>query len=339
MEGGKGYKVEFCGVTSASLDEPVVGIIPLNTETGQLALATQYAVLGLRNGVKVSGAVVVVTKSEARIYKPPSGKGAGKSWGDHGYVCVKAGVVELESYGVALVCLMLSGVVKIYSIPALKDVTELKVSGQGGVDLAHIAEAQLLPTGDIMAMSCQTCLSTLTLFGTGKGQAIGTPAVPESATSRNPTKVPADELYNPLTPPPPRPTISTISWLAGTQYLSIADLDLLIGGPDRPPSKVQVEAERAEAVEARVQARQSQLMEAQAAGVAAAGGSTAPEKPAGIWAGLQQGFNERTKHLGLMGDNMDRLGETSKGFSDEVARLVKEQKKKALWGGLKSKFF
>ena len=326
-----------------------MGIIPLNTETGQLALATQYAVLGLRNGVKVAGAVVVVTKSEARIYKPPSGKGVGKSWGEQGYVCVKAGVVELESYGVALVCLMLTGVVKIYSIPALKDVTELKISGQGGVDLAHIEEAQLLPTGDIVALSSQTCLSTLTMFGTGKGQTIGgltTPTVSGSATSRNPTRVPADELYNPQTPPPPRPTISTISWLAGTQYLSIADLDLLIGGPDRPPSKSQVEAERMEAAEARAQARQSQVMEAQAAGAAAAGstateGSTAakPGKPQGIWAGLQQGFNERTKHLGMMGESMDRLGETSKGFSDEVARLVKEQKKKALWGGVKSKFF
>jgi len=321
-----------------------VGIIPLNTETGQLALATQYAVLGLRNGVKVPGAVVVVTKSEVRIYKPPSGKGAGKSWGEQGYVCVKAGVVELESYGVALMCLMLSGVVKIYSIPMLKDVTELKVSGRGGADLAHIAEAQLLQTGDIVAMSSQASLSTITLFGTGKGQVIGdltTSTEPGTANLRNPTRVPADELYNPLTPPPPRPTISTISWLAGTQYLSTADLDLLIGGPDRPPSKSQVEAERAEAAEARAQARQSQLMEAQAAGAAAAGGSTAAGagKPQGIWAGLQQGFNERTKHLGLVGENMDRLGQSSKGFSDEVARLVKEQKKKALWGGVKSKFF
>ncbi|KAF8431861.1 putative snare-dependent exocytosis protein [Terfezia claveryi] len=343
-ESGKGYKVEFCGVTSASLDEPVVGIIPLNTETGQLALATQYAVLGLRNGAKVPGAVVMVTKSEARIYKLPSGKGVGKSWVEQGYVCVKAGVIELESYGVALMCLMLSGVVKVYSIPALKDVTELKASGQGGIDLAHISEAQLLPTGDIVALSSQTCLSTLTVFGAGKGQAIGgltTPTISGSATSRNPTRVPADELYNPLTPPPPRPTISTISWLAGTQYLSTADLDLLIGGPDRPPSKSQVEAERAMVAEERAQARQSQMMEAQAAGAAAAGGSTdaVPGKPQGIWAGLQQGFNERTKHLGMMGENMDRLGQTSKGFSDEVARLVKEQKKKALWGGVKSKFF
>lgn len=351
-EGGKGYKVNFSGVTNASLEEPVVGVIPLNTETGQFASASQSAVLGLRNGEKVSGAVIVVTKSEVKIFKPPAGKGASKSWGEQGYVCVKAGVVVLEGYGVALECLMLSGVLKIYSIPALKEITELKVTGQGGIDPGSLSDTALLPTGDIVAKSTPTCINTLTLFGTGKGrQILPTTTTPETTPivpSKKPTTVPADELYNPLTPPPPRPTISTISWLAGTQYLTLHDFDLLIGGPSRPPSKQQVEIEREEAAEARSKARESQLLEAQAAGAAAAGGDGASAAAGGsgggggvggMWAGLQKGFNERTKQLGLMGDSMDRLGETSKGFSEEVARLVKEQKKKALWGGVKSKFF
>lgn len=338
-ESGKGYIVNFVDSNSSSLEDPVVGIIPINTETGALAPASQHAVLGLRSGVKVPGAVIVVTRSEARIYRPPSGKGVHKAWNEQSLACVAAGLIELEIYGIALVCAMLSGVVKVLSIPALKEVTELDITGHGGVDVTKTEEVHILPSGDIIALSSPTSLITLSMFGTGKGQSIK--AITASTTetsSKNPTHVPADELYNPVTPCSPRPTISTLTWLSGTQYLSIADLDLLIGGPDRPPSKSQIEAERAELEEQQQQARTQQQSEA----ASSSGGSEARQggvASGGIWAGLQQSFNERTKHLNLMGENMDKLGDTTKGFSDEVARLVGQQKKKALWGGVKAKFF
>ena len=182
-------------------------------------------------------------------------------------------------------------------------------------------EAKIIPSGEVISLSTPTSLTSLFLFG--KGVQYDT--------------LPNDELYNPLTPPPPRPTISNLQWLSGTQYLSLADLDLLIAGPDRPPSKAEreeIEAIRQEQRQARVDARMAARVDpAEAAKPAGTQG--------GIWAGLQKGFSDRTKSLGLMGESMDRLGESSKGFSDEVARLVKEQKKKALiggkwWGGFSS---
>ena len=337
-EGGKGYMVNFVDSTSSSLEDPVVDIIPINTETGALAPASQHAVLGLRSGAKVSGAVIAITRSEARIYRPPSGKGVHKAWNEHSLACVAAGLIELEAYGVALVCAMLSGVVKVYSIPALKEVTELNIVGHRGVDVTKTEEVHIFPNGDIVALSSPTCLITLNMFGTGKGQPIKTTAASATGiSSKNPIHVPADELYNPLTPCSPRPTISTLTWLSGTQYLSITDLDLLIGGPDRPAPKSQIEAERAELEEQRQEARAQRQLGA----TSSSGGSGAPQggvASGGIWAGLQQSFNERTKHLNMMGDSMDKLGDTTKGFSDEVARLVGQQKKKALWGGIKSKF-
>ena len=104
-----------------------MGIFPINTETGALALATQYAVLGLRNGIEVPGAVVAVTESEIRIFKAPAAKGVHKGLAEGGNVCLAAGMVELAEYGVALVCAMKAGVLRVYSIPALKEVTDISV--------------------------------------------------------------------------------------------------------------------------------------------------------------------------------------------------------------------
>lgn len=338
-EGGKGYTVDLVDSTSSSFEDPVVDIIPINIETGALAPASQHAVLGLRSGAKVPGAVIAITRSEARIYRPPNGKGVHKAWNEQSLACTAAGLIEIEIYGVALVCAMLSGVAKVFSIPALKEVTELNLVGRGGVDVTKTEEMYILPTGDIVALSSPTCLITLSMFGTGKGQPIKTTTASDIGTSsKNPSHVPADELYNPLTPCSPRPTISTLTWLSGTQHLTITDLDLLIGGPDRPAPKLRTEALRAELEEQR---HQADAQRQQGAGPSSGGGGVSQGGAAsgGIWAGLQQSFNERTKHLNLVGESMDKLGDTTKGFSDEVARLVGQQKKKALWSGVKAKFF
>ncbi|KAF8458256.1 putative snare-dependent exocytosis protein [Kalaharituber pfeilii] len=329
-EGGKGYRVEFSGVNStSSLDDPVVKLIPLNSETGAFAPASQEAVMGLRNGVKVPGVCIVVTKSEVRIFKPPVAKGAHKGWSEVGQTCVAAGIVELETYGIALACVMEARVVKVLSIPGLKDVAEVPVAEY--FDTARLSESKILRSGDIISPSSSTAISILSLFGK-----------PASLPSHHAPSLPTrkDALYNPLTPPPPRPTISNLQWLSGTQYISVPDLDLLIGGPNRPKAKAQIEAERAEQAALRAQAKEAQQSERDAAagGSGEASGSSSGSG-GGLWANLQQGLNERTKQLGQMGESMDRLGETTSAFSESVARLVKEQKKKALWGGVKAKFF
>lgn len=36
-----------------------------------------------------------------------------------------------------------------------------------------------------------------------------------------------DTLFDPTLVPPPRPTISNLQWMSGTQYVSTADMDLL----------------------------------------------------------------------------------------------------------------
>lgn len=143
---------------------------------------------------------------------------------------------------------------------------------------------------------------------------------------KNPNALPLDTLYNPATPPLPRPTISNLQWLAGTQYITAADLDLLIGGPDRPMSFKQQQQLRAEASAERDAARRQQNAPAAAAGE-------------GVFANMARNMRERTEKLSFTTDTMDRLEESSASFADDVSKYVSQQKKKAILGGITGKWF
>lgn len=140
-------------------------------------------------------------------------------------------------------------------------------------------------------------------------------------------KTPQDVLYNPNTPPPPRPTISNLQWLTGAQYISTTDLDLLIGGPDRPMSAKQQMQIRQEAAQAKQQER--------GAGAASAAGAAG----GGVFANMGKALQERTEALSFAGDSLDKLGDTSAKFADDVDKFVKQQKRKMLLGGVMGKFF
>lgn len=56
----------------------------------------------------------------------------------------------------------------------------------------------------------------------------------------------------------------------------------------------------------------------------------------GIFANMSRQIQERTEKLNIMGDSMDKLGETSANFADDVGKYVNQQKKKAMLGGRSS---
>lgn len=170
-------------------------------------------------------------------------------------------------------------------------------------------------TGDVIGWAGPSELVVVPVWGTGKGKG-------QLNTD--------DKLVNPEAVIPPRPTISNIQWLSGTQYVSPTDLDVLIGGPDRPASKRMLEAAAQEADAARAGSR-----------------TTAPgTKPTRVGTGqegwgeyLQRQLNERTERLNLMGDNMENLNDNSQGWADDVNKFIGKQKRNVVLGGLKSKFF
>jgi len=136
---------------------------------------------------------------------------------------------------------------------------------------------------------------------------------------------PKDLLINPEIVIPPRPTISNLQWISGTQYVSPTDLDILIGGPDRPPSKRMLEATAAEQRAARQ-----------------GGGASSSAAGGGAQEGWGQYFSrqlaERTDKLNIVDDTMDSLTKGSQGLADEMSKFVKQQKKNMLLGGIKGKF-
>ena len=245
-----------------------------------------------------------MTRSEARIFKPATSKGASKSFDD--YLCDAASVTEFQLHGMALVGVFGDRVTRAFSLPGLK---EIGSAGIPMMDGSRGEDAIVTNDGDVFVWAGPSELAILDVWGVG--QQLGNTA---------------DRLINPALAMPPRPTISNVQWISGTQYISPPDLDLLIGGPDRPPSKRMIEA---------------------AAAMQQGGGNSAASQGYGAGAGTsQEGWgdyltrqlNERTEKLNLMNDSVEGAADASQNWADEANKFFKKQKRNLLWGSVTSKF-
>ncbi len=302
-EANGGYTVKLAG--TCSLDDRIISISPVNADSGEPAEATPELVASLRGGNKVNGVLMVVTQTGARIFKPAAAKGAHKTWDE--FLCYSATISRFEAHNYALIGLFGDGCAKAFSIPGLKQIASTSVSHI--LDIRRFSEAIIRPTGFIFGWTGPSEIAVLNVWGTGQD------------LTRS-----LDKLFNPEAIIPPRPTISNLQWISGTTYVSPADMDTLIGGPDRPPSKRMIEQMRADEDAQRRAARQGMSN--------SSGTSRSPPggQEEGYWAYMQRQVQERTENLGLAGDNMDKLEDNSKGWSDDVGKFVSSQKKKAVMG-------
>ncbi|KAH8595238.1 snare-dependent exocytosis protein-like protein [Bisporella sp. PMI_857] len=297
-----GYSAQLAG--SAALSDKIISINPIVTNSGKPALANGQAVAALRTGQQTHGTLVVVTQTEARIFKPANAKGARKTWDN--VFCDSAAVTEFEDHGFALVGTFGDATTKAYSLPALK---EIGASRLEQLDITRISSTIVTLYGDIFGWTGPSEVALINVWGTGQ-----------------PLLKSHDKLYNPQALVPPRPTISNLQWISGTQYCSPTDLDLLIGGPDRPPSKRMLAAA----------AEEDRLARAGNAGSSRAAGTQSTE---GWGDYMTRQLNERTEKLNIMGDSMDKVQDNSKGWSDDVNKFVSKQKRNMLLGGITGKFF
>ncbi|KAH7138149.1 lethal giant larvae like, C-terminal-domain-containing protein [Dendryphion nanum] len=306
-EAGGRYTASFVG--ACSLDDQIVNICPIHAETGRPAYATQSVMSALRTGTKVNGVLVAVTVSGARIFKPATNKGAHKTWDE--YLCDSAAIVRYGELGYALLGLYGDGFARGYSIPALKEIGSVKVDHI--LDVKRFHEAVITATGDILGWKGPAEMALINVFGTDV----------KLDQAR-------DTLFNPELVIPPRPTISNMQWIAGTQYVTPTDMDLLIGGPDRPPSKRQLAQDRADEDQRRREGREH-------APTASSSRSPQPtDEGWGAWASRQ--LNERTERLNMAGDSMNNLSQNSAGFADDVSKYINKQKRGFVMGAVKSKF-
>ncbi|ROW02543.1 hypothetical protein VMCG_06151 [Cytospora schulzeri] len=311
LPSGNSYSAKLSGVVS--LGDKIVAICPIQADTGLPAAATPEIVGGLRNGQNVNGVLVVATQTEARIFKPSTSKGASKSFDD--VLCDAAAVTEFELHGFSLVATFGDGSCRAYTLPGLKEINKAPLPM---LDPTRSTSNIVAPTGDVIGWAGPSELVIIPVWGAGKGKG--------QLNSD-------DKLVNPAAAVPPRPTISNMQWLSGTQYVSPTDLDILIGGPDRPASKRMTEAAAQEA--SSMAARRA----APVARSATAGSSRAGTSQEGWGEYLQRQLNERTERLNLMEDNMENLNDNSQGWADDVNKFIGKQKRNIVLGGLKSKFF
>lgn len=156
------YEARAAG--TVNLEDRVIMIHPLHVASGNPALATQSAVSQLRNGVKVDGTLLVVTRAEAKIFRPASGKGAHKSW--DGPPCEQAALTHCHDQGKALVCLLGDGTARSYSIPGLREIASTKVDKI--LDMRRLSEAVITSTGEIVGWTGPSELAVLNVWGTGE---------------------------------------------------------------------------------------------------------------------------------------------------------------------------
>ena len=272
-------------------------------DSGKPAYALQAAVAALREGYKVNGVVVVVTVAGARIFKPAASKGASKSWND--VLCYSASVVCKDDRCTGLVCLFGDGTVRTYSIPSLREISLSRISGE--LDMQRLSEAVITSSGNVLGWTGPSELVVQNPWGSGIDPAKFT-----------------DKLINSEVLVPPRPTISNMQWISGTQHFTASDLDVVVGGPDRPPSKKMLEQKHAE--------EQRQRDASRAGGSLASNQAAVAQQDEGYWAYMQRQLQERTERLNIMGDSMDKLEESSSNWSDDVNKFVSNQKKKAVMG-------
>ena len=145
---------------------------------------------------------VAVTQSEARIFKPATAKGASKSFDD--YLCDAASVTEFPLNGMALVGVFGDRVARAFSLPGLKEIGSAPLPMLDG---SRATDTVVTDDGDLFCWTGPSELAVLDVWGTGQ-QLENT----------------ADVLINPNLAVPPRPTISNMQWISGTQHVTPADL-------------------------------------------------------------------------------------------------------------------
>ncbi|KAI9830217.1 MAG: hypothetical protein M1826_005019 [Phylliscum demangeonii] len=317
------YTAQDAGCTWMDDGGLVMTLTPLNIDTGASAHATPAAASGLREGRKVNGVLVVASPSGARIFRPAAAKAtAHKTW-DNNVRCQAAAVVDFEEQRHVLVAVFGDGSARAYSLPALKGLAVARLGD--GVEMARLSDALVTASGDLFLWAGPSELAVFHVWGSGQ-------ALPKSK----------DQLFNPDLVLPARPVISNLQWISGSQAVSAADLDLLVGGPDRPMSRRMMEQERADEHQRRILELEGRSVpvstRSTGTGTGANRGLPADaSSDEGYWAYMQRAVNERVEKLGMAGDSMEHLREQSAGWATDVNKYVKQQKRNAVLGLLKGK--
>ena len=160
-QGGR-FEARFAGVVT--LDDSIVSICPFNVTNGNSAHATQEAVSSLRSGAKIDGVILAASRSDARIFPPPSSKGAHKEW-DSGSQCIRLAVTQVHDAGMAAVGIFSDNTVRGFTLPGLREINNERV---GGVfNKQRLDDAVVTSSGDVLGWAGPSELALINVWGAG----------------------------------------------------------------------------------------------------------------------------------------------------------------------------
>lgn len=205
----------------------LVQIIPINSVNGNSSKSSLEMFRKLSQGVVIPSYTIVTSPRDIRVIQLPKTKLSHKVIDE---TCLSCGVVNYKNEGIVLAILTKSGFIKFCSIPALKDIADMKIPKE----VYSIVEKSL---NSGIAADSDILLSGSAFIRTGFSEFINLTIYDKD--SRNKSKDDTtDLLFNENAIIPPRPVASTLLWAKGqSHYVSSNDLAELIAGPNRKPAK------------------------------------------------------------------------------------------------------
>lgn len=320
---GLNYKSTETGATG--LDK----IMPINSSTGELAVASLEMFRRLGQNIIIPGYIVVSSAKDLRVLRLPKQKLSHKVVDE---TCVASGIVNIRPKGAALASLTESGFVKLFSLPALSDVADVKLPVDTYKRIQNVLKSSVatrlsvMPSGEIIVQTSPSETLNLIVYDESKNKSL-------------PKTKPTDLLFNETAIIPPRPSAGALSWAKGqTTYASSKDLAVLIAGPNRKPAK-HLESQLAYNISPEANPNQAYG--------AYSGGVPAKEEPAYAQP-VRKSTNTNPYAFGALGfmrtvrDGIDAVEEGvnhyANGLSESMTETVDSSKKSLYSSAIKSKF-
>ena len=309
-----GYEMVLNSSHTLLQHSAVINIMALASSSGEILDGDPELFGILSEGPSVPGFFAIAQKNYLSIHNGSSQKQTQK-FNDRELLACEVVVRDRQSAVIA--CMTDNDRLSIFSLPELGRVSEVLLPNISNTMKLY----SIVPNGELLVWTDNTECSLFTLWGRGVKYAT----------------LPHDSLFDALKSAPARPTISTYEWVTGTQYVSQKDLDLLIGGPDRPLSKRQKEQKMSSD-------RQQRLVNRSMASSRGQPSTAQPvanemEDNQSYFSQIKQRLDERGERIQGVEETFSNLEERSSEWMKSISDFAEKQKRKALLKSVTKGFF
>ncbi|CCH61588.1 hypothetical protein TBLA_0F00440 [Henningerozyma blattae CBS 6284] len=228
-----GHHITFVEEIKSNHLDPIKYIGTFSS-TGLHCTATLHKMNELGKGIAIQGYVCTVGEREVRLLCVGKSKNCHEQFKGQIAVSRLCSIPYFDSnnnkrFSTVLVLLFYSGDVKVLSVPNLDDIRTFILPCT--ISAKYISSSSIMKNGDILLRCSQTQCNVYTIINE-----LATGITKQRSIVSN-DQVIKDVLYNPSARIPFRPQVNSLQWVRGTVYTSAEQLDQILGGPRRTPSK------------------------------------------------------------------------------------------------------